>query len=116
MTVATVHWNRLLIVDSVSAQEESAKDMPSRNATIASHIGLHARHATLFARKASAAGIPVTVGKGASRPVNATSMLAVMALGAKCGEEVTLTARGDGAAEVLEELVAFLETNHDLTV
>lgn len=90
--------------------------MPSRNATIASRIGLHARHATLFARKASAAGIPVTVGKGTGRPVNASSMLAVMALGAKCGEKVTLTAEGDGATEVLDELVAFLETDHDHTV
>ncbi len=89
--------------------------MPSRNATIASHIGLHARHATLFARKASAAGIPVTVGKATGRPVNATSMLAVMALGAKHGEKVTLTAEGDGATEVLDELVTFLETDHDHT-
>ena len=88
--------------------------MSSRNATIASSVGLHARPATLFTKKVTATGIPVTISKG-GKTVNAASMLAVMALGAKCGEEVVLTAEGDGADEALAELVAFLETDHDAT-
>ncbi|MDO5734907.1 MAG: HPr family phosphocarrier protein [Propionibacteriaceae bacterium] len=86
--------------------------MASRTATIASAIGLHARPATLFTKRAAAAGIPVTVAKG-DTSVNAASVLAVMALGAKFGEEVVLTAEGPTADEVLDDLVAFLETDHD---
>lgn len=87
--------------------------MTSRTATIASTVGLHARPATLFTKKVAAAGIPVKVGREGGKPVNAASMLAVMALGAKFGEEVILTAEGDGAEAVLDDLVAFLETDHD---
>ena len=86
--------------------------MTTRTATIASSVGLHARPATLFTKRVTASGIPVTVTKG-GKTVNAASMLAVMALGAKCGEEVILTAEGPRADEVLEDLVAFLETDHD---
>lgn len=89
--------------------------MASRTATIASTVGLHARPATLFTKKVAAAGMPVTVGKEGGKTVNAASMLAVMALGAKHGEEVILTADGEGADEVLDDLVAFLETDHDAT-
>lgn len=87
--------------------------MSSRTAIIASSVGLHARPATLFIKKVTAAGIPVTVGKEGGKTVNAASMLAVMSLGAKYGEEVILTAEGDGADEVLADLVEFLETDHD---
>ena len=87
--------------------------MSSRTATIASLVGLHARPAALFVKKVTAAGMPVTTGKEGGKTVNAASMLAVMALGAKCGEEIILTADADGADEVLADLVAFLETDHD---
>lgn len=87
--------------------------MPSRTAVIASSVGLHARPATLFTKKVSAAGIPVTLGKEGGKTVNAASMLAVMALGAKHGEEVVVTAEGEGAEAILDDLVTFLETDHD---
>ncbi|MGV8846559.1 HPr family phosphocarrier protein [Tessaracoccus sp.] len=86
--------------------------MPTRSAAIAPQLGLHARTATVFARMALAAGIPITVTKG-NTSVNAASMLAVMALGVRRGEEVTLSAEGEGADEVLAQLVAFLESDHD---
>lgn len=87
--------------------------MTSRTATIASSVGLHARPAALFVKKVTEAGIPVTIGKEGGKTVNAASMLAVMALGAKHGEEVVLTADGEGADEVLADLVRFLEVDHD---
>ncbi len=87
--------------------------MSSRTATIASSVGLHARPAALFTQKVAATGIPVTIGKEDGKTVNAASMLAVMTLGAKHGEEVILSAEGDNADEILEDLVAFLETDHD---
>ena len=48
-----------------------------------------------------------------SVPVDARSILGVMALGAKCGEEVLLTADGDGADAALDELVALLSRDLD---
>lgn len=87
--------------------------MSSRTATIASSVGLHARPAALFVKKVTATGIPVTIGKEGGKTVNAASMLAIMALGAKYGEEVILSADGEGSNAVLDDLVAFLETDHD---
>ncbi len=89
--------------------------MASRNATISTSIGLHARPATLFTKKVAASGLHVTLAKKGGRSVNAASVLAVMALGAKHGQEVTLTAEGDGADAVLDDLVTFLETAHNPT-
>ncbi len=45
--------------------------MSSRTATIASSVGLHARPAALFVKKATAAGVPVTIGKKGGKTVNA---------------------------------------------
>lgn len=87
--------------------------MPSRTTTIASSVGLHARPAALFVEKANASGLDVQVGRPGEDPVDATSILGVMALGAKHGEEVELTADGEGADAVLDELVILLETDLD---
>ena len=87
--------------------------MTSRTATIASSVGLHARPATLFTKRVAAAGIPITVGRADGRTVNAASTLAGMALGAKCGEQVVLTSEADNAEQILDDLVSFLETDHD---
>ncbi len=86
--------------------------MATRDVTIASSVGLHARPAALFVEAVTKGGIPVTITKGA-KTVNAKSILAVMALGAKCGEVVTLSAEGDQAAEVLDSLVALLSRDLD---
>lgn len=87
--------------------------MPSRTATIASAVGLHARPAALFVQKASGSGLGVRVGRPGDEPVDATSILGVMTLGAKHGETVDVTVEGDGADAVLDELVALLETDLD---
>lgn len=89
--------------------------MTSRTATIASSIGLHARPATLFAKKVAASGLDITLAKQGGSAIRATSVLAVMALGVRCGQEVVLTAHGEDADDVLDDLVTFLETDHDLT-
>lgn len=87
--------------------------MATRTVSIASSVGLHARPAALFVQAASATGLDVEIGRPGEDPVDATSILGVMALGAKYGEEVVLTAEGDGADEALESLVAFLSIDHD---
>ncbi|MCG7321273.1 HPr family phosphocarrier protein [Arsenicicoccus cauae] len=87
--------------------------MASRNVTIASSVGLHARPASMFVQAATATGLPVTIAKEGQTPVDARSILAVMALGAKHGDVVTLSAEGDGAEDKLGELVALLERDLD---
>jgi phosphocarrier protein HPr len=87
--------------------------MASRTVTIASSVGLHARPAALFVEAATNTGLDVEISKDGDEPVDATSILGVMALGAKHGEEVTLTAEGDGADEALDSLVALLSRDLD---
>ncbi len=87
--------------------------MATRTVIIASAVGLHARPAALFVEAATNTGLDVEISKDGDDPVDATSILGVMALGAKHGEEVTLTAEGDGADEALESLVALLSRDLD---
>jgi phosphocarrier protein len=58
-------------------------------------------------------GLPVTIAKEGQPAVDARSILAVMALGAKHGEVVTLTAEGDGAEAALDSLVELLSRDLD---
>jgi len=87
--------------------------MATRTVTIASSVGLHARPAALFVAAASASGLDVEIAKPGEDPVDATSILGVMALGARHGEEVVLTAEGDGADETLDSLVDLLSRDLD---
>lgn len=86
--------------------------MPVRQATIASAVGLHARPAALFVAEATKHGIPVSVQLG-EKVVDARSMLAVMTLGAKQGDVVTLSSDAAGSEAALDALAAFLEIDHD---
>ena len=84
--------------------------MSQRTVAVASAQGLHARPASLFSQAAAAAGVPVTIAKGGGAPVDAASVLLVMALAARHGDEVTITADDDG---VLDDLAAMLATDLD---
>ncbi|HET7725511.1 MAG TPA: HPr family phosphocarrier protein [Propionibacteriaceae bacterium] len=83
--------------------------MATREVTIASAVGLHARPAALFVQAVEAHGVPVTLTKG-ERTVDADSILAVMTLGAGHGDTVTLTADDES---VLDSLAALLERDLD---
>jgi phosphocarrier protein HPr len=88
--------------------------MTTRSAVIGSRIGLHARPAALFVQAASAADVPVFIAKGDGEPVSARSILSVLALDARGGDEVLLTADGEGSDLVLDQLVALLAVDHDV--
>ena len=87
--------------------------MATREVAIGSSVGLHARPASIFVQAATATGLPVTIAKAGGNPVDARSILGVMALGAKNGEVVTLSSDGDGADAALDSLVALLERDLD---
>ncbi|GGZ82722.1 HPr family phosphocarrier protein [Streptomyces bluensis] len=78
--------------------------MAERRVNIGWAEGLHARPASLFVRAATASGIPVTIAKADGTPVNAASMLAVLGLGAKGGEEIVLASEAEGADAALDRL------------
>lgn len=84
--------------------------MPERRVTVAIAEGLHARPAALFVKLAGEQPATVTVRKDGSDPVAANSILAVMTLGAGPGDEVVLSAEGDGADASLDALEQFLTT------
>lgn len=87
--------------------------MPERSVIIGSAQGLHARPAKIFVQTAARQPVPVSIRVGDRAPVPANSMLGVLSLGAARGTEVTLSAEGDGAAEVLDELAALLAGDLD---
>ncbi|HWS50347.1 MAG TPA: HPr family phosphocarrier protein [Microbacterium sp.] len=87
----------------------------SRTVRIGSSHGLHARPAKLFAQAAKESGAAVTIAKDSGKPVNAASILGVIALGVEHGDYVTLTVDADGgdAEGVLDTLTELLTTDHD---
>ncbi|MBM9465820.1 HPr family phosphocarrier protein [Nakamurella leprariae] len=87
--------------------------MPTRTAAVASRVGLHARPASLFVQAATATGLAVTIARAGGVPVDARSILLVMGLGARHGDEVVLEAHGEGAETALDALVQLLQTDHD---
>jgi phosphocarrier protein len=88
--------------------------MPSRTVTVASRVGLHARPAAVFVKKAGEIPLPVTLAKNGGAPVSARSLLAVMTLDVRKGDEVLLQAEAcEGAEEALEALARLLESDLD---
>ena len=82
--------------------------MSERQVTIGSKVGLHARPASLFAKAVKDTGVPVQIAKVGQKPVNAASLLNLLTLGAEFGEQVTLSADGEGADAALDQLAAML--------
>jgi phosphocarrier protein HPr len=84
--------------------------VPERRVTVAIAEGLHARPAALFVKLAGEQPVAVTVRKDGNDPVAANSILGVMTLGAALGDEVVLSADGDGAETALDALEKYLQT------
>lgn len=74
---------------------------------IKDEIGIHARPAGLLVKLVKGLESPVTVTK-AGRTVDAAKLMAVMGLGVKCGDEVTVACDDEAA---LEKVKAFFEGN-----
>lgn len=86
--------------------------MAERTVTIASAHGLHARPASLFVQAVTASGLSVQLTKG-EKKMNAASILGVISLGIEHGDTVTLSADGDNADTVLDDLAELLTTDFD---
>ncbi len=87
--------------------------MAQRTAVVGSAVGLHARPAALFVQAAARQPVRVKIAKAGGDPVDARSILSVLSLDARNGDEVVLSAEGDGDEAALNELAALLERDLD---
>ncbi|WP_199433181.1 HPr family phosphocarrier protein [Qaidamihabitans albus] len=87
--------------------------MPQRTVTVASKVGLHARPAALVAKAAAAQPVTITIAKNGGSPVPAGSVLNLMTLGAGHGDEVVLSADGEGAQQALDEVAELIAADLD---
>jgi phosphocarrier protein HPr len=88
--------------------------MSERRVAVAAPEGLHARPAAVFVRAAADSAVAVSVGRPDGPAVDARSILAVLSLDVRHGEEVVLRADGPDAEATLGRLAALLagETVH----
>ena len=78
--------------------------------TIKDAMGIHARPAGLLVKEAAKYESKVSLTKD-GKTVDAARLMAVMSLGIKCGQEVTVTVEGEDEDAVAEKLENFFKTN-----
>ncbi len=85
--------------------------MYSKTTTIVNASGLHARPAAVFAKQAGSYESKVTIRNitKESSALDASSMLSIMMLAAKQGNEVEIAAEGADEQKAVDELVQLLE-------
>jgi phosphocarrier protein HPr len=87
--------------------------MAERRVTVGWEQGLHARPASTFVRAATGLGVPVTLTKDDGRSVSAASLLGVLGLDVRGGEEITLSCEAEGADAALDRLAAMVRDGLD---
>ena len=85
--------------------------MPERRITVTSPVGLHARPAAQFA-EAAAATKTVMVRKPGKGAVNASSILSLLSLDIRNGDQIVVQAEGENADMVLDQLVNIATCAH----
>ena len=84
--------------------------MVSFNYVIKDEIGIHARPAGMLAKEAKAFESKITLAaKG--KEADVTRLMAVMGMGIKCGDEVTVSTEGADEEKAIEALKQFFEAN-----
>lgn len=79
--------------------------MASKTVTVGSAVGLHARPAAVIAAAAGEVEADVQIVLAGGDPVDASSSLMIMTLGAEQGAEVTVTSDDEAAVEKVAALV-----------
>ena len=95
-----------------ASSEHAAGASAEVTATLPADVDLHARPAANFVRAAMGFTAEVQVAAG-DREVDAKSLLSVLALGAKGGTELRLTASGPDAAAAVDTLSTCIATLSD---
>ena len=84
--------------------------MKNFNYVIKDEVGIHARPASELVKEAKKYSGTITITKGDKSAV-ATKLMAVMSLGVKCGEEITVTVEGEDEDTAVEKMKDFMEAN-----
>lgn len=86
--------------------------MVSKQTVVVNPSGLHARPASIFVQKAMTFESAVTVKNVTSESdaKDAKSILSMMGLGIKCGNEIEICAEGADEEQAVAELVALVES------
>ena len=84
--------------------------MPSKTVVVGSSVGLHARPAQLIAEAAGDLDTEVLIGIPGDEPVDASSSLLIMTLGAGPGDQVEVSSEDPTA---LDTIVALVEKDLD---
>ncbi len=82
--------------------------MQKFNYTIKDESGIHARPAGIIVKEVKATGCTVMIEKEGKPAIDATRMMALMGLGIKCGETISVTVEGENEEAVAKQLEAFL--------
>lgn len=83
--------------------------MKSFNYVIKDEVGIHARPASELVKEAKKYASVITIAKG-DKSAAATKLMAVMSLGVKCGEEITVTVEGEDEETAFDGIKTFMET------
>lgn len=83
--------------------------MPEQEVTLDNEVGLHARPAAIFAKRAASFDCDITLLMDGNE-ANAKSIMSVLKLDVTKGDTVTIRAEGDGAEEALSDLVKLVES------
>lgn len=78
--------------------------------TIKDEVGIHARPAGLLAKKAKELESAITIEKS-GKSASATKLMALMGLGVKCGDTVTVTVEGADEERAASEMEKFFSEN-----
>ena len=83
--------------------------MKSFDYTITDPVGIHARPAGILVKEIKKYASAVTVNKG-EKSVNALKLMALMGMGIKQGDTVTVSIEGDNEEEVAAKIEEFFKT------
>ena len=78
--------------------------------TVKDPVGIHARPAGMLSKEGKKYKSPITVDK-AGTPVNVLTLMALMKLGVKCGEPVTVRVEGEDEAVAGPAMEEFFKSN-----
>lgn len=84
--------------------------MKSFTYTIIDELGIHARPAGQIVSEAKKFSSTIMIDAG-EKKAGATKLMAVMALGVKCGQSVTVTAEGEDEEAAIACMQEFFEAN-----
>jgi phosphocarrier protein HPr len=79
--------------------------MPTKSVTVGSAVGLHARPAAIISEAAGDLGAEVTLNVPGGEPVDASSALLIMTLGAGKGATVEVSSEDQVAVDKIAALV-----------